>query len=401
LSDHTFLLVDDSDIDGRILEAILKSAGYSRFRHAKSAEEALSILEGQVAEDGGKRRDETGTLVDIVLTDLSMPDMNGIELCRRIRGSPNHAGMPVIMMTASENVKDIEEAFRAGVMDYITKPYSRGVVLSRIKATLRLYEEMGKREDRERELAAYNKNLTDDLGIARHLQRQLLQAPVATGQISINGFYLPVAFLGGDLYYWQRISEDEFCIILLDVMGHGTATSLICMYIRANLPELVLRSTGAADLARGLNKIVIELNRNLAQDEYYCAAFFMTVNTRERTLEYVNAGQPSSAFIGQDGKTRWLDKGCLPLGVFGEMTVLPEKIGYVGKSSIFLYTDGLFELFKKNTISIEYLLNYTKVYGKSTESGFVVVEKLFSLIEQLPREDDVSLVYVELYPGGG
>jgi phosphoserine phosphatase RsbU/P len=139
------LIVDDNE-DGRdIAEATLLSAGYSDLYTAASAWEALKIL------DIGRTTDVPPN-VDLILLDIVMPEMDGIEACARIRNDARHVDVPIIMVTSLDDMDSLGNAFVAGATDYVTKPINRVELSARVRAALKLKAEFDRRKAREVEL---------------------------------------------------------------------------------------------------------------------------------------------------------------------------------------------------------------------------------------------------------
>jgi PleD family two-component response regulator len=142
------LVVDDSEDARDITEAALLSAGYRDVRTASSAWEAFKLL------DLGRTSDFVSG-ADIVLLDVMMPEIDGIEACARIRSDPNYADTPIIMVTSMGDMDNLSNAFVAGATDYITKPVNRVELVARVRSALRLKAELERRLTRERELLAF------------------------------------------------------------------------------------------------------------------------------------------------------------------------------------------------------------------------------------------------------
>ena len=143
------LIVDDSE-DGRdVAEAMLLDAGYENIRTAGSAEEAYRFL------SIGAAGSEEPALVDLVLLDIVMPKIDGIEACASIRNDPRHCDVPIIMVTALGDMDSLANAFVAGATDYITKPLNRVELLARVRSALKLKSELDRRQARERELTRF------------------------------------------------------------------------------------------------------------------------------------------------------------------------------------------------------------------------------------------------------
>jgi PleD family two-component response regulator len=142
------LVIDDSEDSRDLTEGALLSAGYSNILTAGSGWEALKIL------DVGRSTDEKPT-VDVALLDIVMPEMDGVEACARIRNDPRYADLPIIMVTALDDMNSLANAFVAGATDYVTKPVNRVELVARVRAALRLKQELDRRLAREQELLSF------------------------------------------------------------------------------------------------------------------------------------------------------------------------------------------------------------------------------------------------------
>lgn len=143
------LVVDDDENSRDITEAALLSAGYREVRTADSAAAAFKHLKlGTVGEDAGSD-------IDVVLLDIVMPQIDGIEACAMIRNDPRHADVPIIMVTSLDDMDSLANAFVAGATDYVTKPVNRIELVARVRAALKLKSELQRRKARERELLEF------------------------------------------------------------------------------------------------------------------------------------------------------------------------------------------------------------------------------------------------------
>jgi two-component system, OmpR family, KDP operon response regulator KdpE len=121
VSDETILVVDDEPQIRRVMRSTLSAHGYV-ITEAKTGEEALELL----------RKERP----DLVLLDVNMPGMGGIETCREIRRSSD---APIIMLTVRNAERDKVQALDAGADDYVVKPFGIEELLARIRAALRRY----------------------------------------------------------------------------------------------------------------------------------------------------------------------------------------------------------------------------------------------------------------------
>ncbi|MBW2651392.1 MAG: response regulator, partial [Deltaproteobacteria bacterium] len=142
------LIVDDSADARLLLESFLKKAGYEDITLAESADEALKYLDTDGAEE-----------IDLILMDILMPGMDGVEACRIIKEDNRFLDIPIVMVTAKTEGIDLKSAFDAGAVDYVTKPIKKIEFLTRIRSVLKLKHETDKRKARERELLEMTQKL--------------------------------------------------------------------------------------------------------------------------------------------------------------------------------------------------------------------------------------------------
>lgn len=157
------VVVDDSPDSVALIVSILKSAGHTDVATAGSAREAFDLLEAP------KSGPPTVT-ADLILLDIQMPDMLGIDVCRWVKTMEHLVDVPIIMVTASTETESLVEAFDAGAVDYITKPVKKTELLARVRSALNLKHQMDARKAREAELASSNQALRDALQEIRTLR---------------------------------------------------------------------------------------------------------------------------------------------------------------------------------------------------------------------------------------
>lgn len=119
------LIVDDEKYNLLCLKTHFRREGY----------EVVTAQSGSAALEAVQRHD-----FDMLLLDINMPDMSGIEVTRKLKADPQYAHLPIILVTANTDLQNKIEGLQAGAIDYITKPYAFEEMLQRIKTHLALIE---------------------------------------------------------------------------------------------------------------------------------------------------------------------------------------------------------------------------------------------------------------------
>ncbi|TDU69318.1 signal transduction histidine kinase [Prosthecobacter fusiformis] len=126
LSDHqpTIMVVDDQPQNVKLVRELLTIAMRYKVIEAHSGEQALALL--------------AKTIPDLVLLDVMMPELDGVETCKRIKENPVLADIPIIFLSAADDKNLIVQALESGGVDYVTKPFSRAELLTRVRTHLAL-----------------------------------------------------------------------------------------------------------------------------------------------------------------------------------------------------------------------------------------------------------------------
>ncbi|WP_409340692.1 PP2C family protein-serine/threonine phosphatase [Paenibacillus sp. MBLB4367] len=322
------VIVDDNATNLIVIEKILLKAGYDKLVLLSSARELYHFLD----------MDSSSTAevpVDLILMDMMMPEIDGVEACRTILGQERFRDLPIIFVTAMGDSLKLAEALDAGALDYVMKPINKVELLARIRSTLRLKHEKDWHKERD-------KRIQYELDLAKQVQRSMLSSPVQDERAYISAVYEPSSELAGDLYAWYPIGPNRYGIILLDMMGHGISSSLACMYIYSALKDTITGMGDPIAVMQELNRRMNQLYKPDSLINYYFTAIYFVLDTEKRTIEYVNAGHPAGiAYV--DGEVRLLTEGCCALGFFEHIDMAKGVIPYSEEARILLYTDGLSE----------------------------------------------------------
>lgn len=381
------LIVDDNHTNIIIVREILKKEKFYNIAVASSASEMFKVLG---LNQPPKRRESTGE-IDLILLDMMMPEMDGIEACRVLQQHPQLKEIPVIMVTAVGDSKKLAEALDAGAVDFVTKPINKVELMARIRSALRLKKEKDWHKERDQ-------HLRDELKLAAKVQSAVLSPPIHDEHFKIDAFYNPSDELAGDLYSWYPLGDGRYGVILLDIMGHGISSSLFCMFIASVLKDTLTTYVEPEKVIHELNRRFNSLHIEDQLIQYYFTAIYLVVDTKFKKIDYVNAGHPPGLLFMQNGDVIRLDTVCSPVGLFDTIDATTTSVSYEGSGHIVLYTDGLMELLAdEQDQQIEAL---TLLAKNDHHLNTVEMKTLLSQLEpRSSREDDQCLVWISFDEG--
>lgn len=354
------VVVDDEVDTLKLLKVLLESDGYG-VRAFTSGSTALRSISANTP--------------DLVLLDIRMPRMSGFEVCEELKADPASRSVPVIFLSAATDVEDKIKAFRAGGVDYVTKPFEREEVLSRVATHVSLFraraeinrmtEALQGRQQSPRldqcggPLCSRDPAVDDDFADLRvkaaHLAGELESAARYVGStlpgdldgpVQVRSSYVPSREIGGDSYYYQWIDDDHLIVYLIDVSGHGIESAMVSMTVHN-----VLRSgTIEREILLDPAAMLASLNRLFPMEEHdgnYFTAWYGVYRASDRTLSYSSAGHPpAKAFVrhGTAVRTTDLATDTVPVGVFPDTTFRTETFAVPATTDVLIYSDGAFEM---------------------------------------------------------
>jgi sigma-B regulation protein RsbU (phosphoserine phosphatase) len=316
------LLVDDGPENRLLLRAILDGAGY-RVLLAEDGAAGLAMLERE--------------RVDLMVLDYMMPGMDGAEVARRVRLDPRRGGLPIIMLTASQEEPHIEAAFAAGANDYLTKPVDRRILVARV-ASMILAAQDHRRAQEAAEFEGERKSLLTEIEEAAGIQQaRLPRLPVTSEGWAMAGALVPCRHIGGDLLDVMVDGAGGQVLALIDVSGHGLGAALVAAAVSAQLRELVGRHE--------LVETIFQLNNQLCREsdgKYACVGVLSL--ERHRSV-VVNAGLPPICLIREGVCTaRFVGSG-IPPGLVRDTPYESQTFEVRPGDRLVLMSDGLTEPF--------------------------------------------------------
>ncbi|WP_170885625.1 SpoIIE family protein phosphatase [Bacillus alkalicellulosilyticus] len=179
-----------------------------------------------------------------------------------------------------------------------------------------------------------------ELHLAQKLQLNVLPKPISNTSIEIDGVYIPCDELSGDMYYWQKLINERYAVVIFDVMGHGVSSSLIGMTICSMFRELITMKEDPVEIFTYLNEHIYDLFQSSNQPTTYVTGVLVIIDCQNNSIEYVNAGHVSPVLFSKS-LSEPLPSLNLPLGLSNRATYEKKEMSYNKHSRLVLYTDGL------------------------------------------------------------
>jgi two-component system sensor histidine kinase ChiS len=370
------LVVDDDLVNLQVLENQLSVRNYTVVKSPSGAD-ALDKI-------------NTGLIPDLVLLDVMMPKMSGLEVARIIRERYSIFDLPIMMLTAKSRITDMSAGLEAGANDYLSKPFDKNELLARVKTLIRL-----------KEAVEENKKLTtikQEMELARtiHVSTLPKKIPNLPG-IGITVKYLPMQIIGGDFYDFHEIDENRIGVFIADISGHGVPAAIIASMVK--IAFYMLRN-----LAPDANLLLNEMNRILTGylENQFVTAGYALIDKEKMKLSYARCGhEPLMLFRRKDNTLHELIPVGRLIGYSCEGNCETSEVDIEPGDRIILYTDGITgvynkdrEIFSSNFLKNTIMRSRELSASDMTESLTGILRRWRGLDEEF--EDDVTIVVVDI-----
>lgn len=323
------LVVDDNDDNRYTLTLYLDLEGYTNVEAAHDGEEAIARL--------------AAAGFDLVLLDVMMPKLNGYEVLAWIKDQARLRDVPVIMISALNEMNSVIRCIELGAVDYLLKPFNPVMLKARIGATLE------KKRLRD-EVAAHVARLEAELNAARRLQMAMVPhsfpAPTAEFPIDLCASMEPAREVGGDLYDFFVTQDGKLWFLVGDVSGKGMPAALFMARAKSliRIATDLMRSANGA--SAGPADILARVNRELCQDNsdmMFVTMFFGMLTPGSGEVEFCNAGHNAPYRLnGKAVETIEGAKGII-LGIRPDAVYASARLLLAPGEGIYVFTDGVTE----------------------------------------------------------
>jgi sigma-B regulation protein RsbU (phosphoserine phosphatase) len=374
----TILLVDDAPANIQIANSILKD-----------------IYKIRIATNGAKALELANVTPppDLILLDVMMPEMDGYEVCTRLKSESLTRDIPVIFLTGQTEIEDETRGFEVGAVDYIHKPFSPAVMKARVQTHLVL---RGIREQLAQQLHTIQK----ELETARQIQLSILPAelPKIEG-LDIAARYIPMTSVAGDFYDFIVVDEKRLGILVADVSGHGMPAALIASMLKIALAAQVSQAADPAQVLSGLNQALCGKFQH-----HYVTAAYLFIDMAKGILTYSAAGHPPMLLWGASSAgVRDVEENGLFLGKFPWATYSSVELPFSPGDWFLLYSDGIPETANHSEVEFgtERFREFLATQQSTSANQFAdcLLEELSRWADRGPgeeAEDDVTLVAIQV-----
>ena len=383
------LIVDDTPANLLVLAQMLKERGYK----------ARPVPSGPLALDAARREPP-----DLILLDISMPEMDGYEVCRRLKNDPALRDIPVIFISALTETPDKVKGFQAGGVDYVTKPFQFEEVRARVETHLTLRKCQREIEEQNRKLTtlleevrAGHETIAAQLARASAYVLSLIPPPILSGPVRTDWRMVPCTQLGGDALGYDRLDATHLAVYLLDVSSHGVGPALLSVSV---LNRLRARSLPGADFHHP-DQVLAALNAAFPMEEHdgmYFTIWYGVIDTETGALRYAAGGHPPALLVGPDGTTALLDAPGPSMGWFPEADCPVRSVRMERSARLYLFSDGCYEVTKPDgSVQSDLKLpeSFLAAASSATSEMDLLRERLLAIRGQPTLGDDFSILRVD------
>ena len=280
----------------------------------------------------------------VILQDLIMPGVDGLEMVRAFRANPATATTPLIVLSSKEEPITKADAFAAGANDYMVKLPDKLEVVARIRYHSAAYISRLQLAAAFTVLEAQQRVIAQELAEAANYVRSLLPTPMLNGsEVPAAWRFITSSSLGGDSFGYHWLSPHQLAIYLLDVCGHGVGSALLSVSAINIIRNRTLPDTDFAIPSQ----VLAGLNRAFPMEEQggkYFTMFYAIYNTLTRQIVHASGGHPPAISIAPDGSATYLNSTGMMIGAFHFATFSDRTTTLAPGSKLFVFSDGCYEV---------------------------------------------------------
>lgn len=374
---ESILIVDDTQANLRLLSQLLTGRGY-QVRAVTNGARALASVEAETP--------------DLILLDIRMPEMDGYQVCQRLKEMPQGRDIPILFISALDEVEEKMKAFASGGLDYITKPFQLEEVVARVETHLSLRR-------LQRTLQEANQRMQRELVLAGQVQASMMRSrlPRLPGwELAVR--LIPAKLTCGDFYDVLYLPDGKVAILIADVVDKGVGAALYMSM------SCTLLRTYALEHPENPGQVFLAVNRRILEDiqtDQFVTVFLGVLDVQAGELTYSNAGHNPPALLRTDEQrtVELLARTGPALGVLEDWTWDQRSIHLAPGDVLVFYTDGITdaESETRDFYGLERLLQSAQKNADRPADALqeAVFNDLQAFTREAPQMDDIALMILK------
>jgi serine phosphatase RsbU (regulator of sigma subunit) len=376
------LIVDDEPLNVSLLEQELDDIGYHTSA-ASSGPQALKLIEANAP--------------DLVLLDIMMPGMDGFEVLSRIKAHDTWRHIPVVIISAIDDMPSIIRGIKLGAEDYLSKPFDPVLLQARLSSSL----ERKRLRDAEQ---AYLKGMERELQIGRQIQLDFLPDALPTpAGWDIAAYFQAAREVAGDFYdVFALESQHRVGIMVGDVCDKGVGAALYMALFRSLL-RAASSQIAADESDEALLRHAIETTNNYIavvheQATMFTTLFYGVLDPATGRLTYVNAGQEPALVVAGRAIKASLNATAPAIGLFTDPVFATGWYDLEPGDTLLIYSDGVPDAMNEagDPLGVAVISSIAAGRASGTAQAMVdrVAEALFQHIGTADQFDDITLMAI-------
>jgi len=375
---NIILAVDDDPINLNVLVNQLTLEGYDIIT-AESGDQALKYL-------------HENTEFDLVILDIMMPKVSGYDVLKEIRKIYAPYDLPVILLSAKNQVNDIVTGLSYGASDYLSKPFDKNELIARVSTLITLKHAV---KESKKLL-----QMQEELALAKKIQRSLfpVENPIFNN-FTIASRCEPVESIGGDFYDFILHDETHLGVVLVDVAGHGIPGALIASMVKVVISIFCETVPEPSEFLSKMNSVLFDKMESL-----FLTASYMIIDSKKMKLHYARAGHEPLIIINKEQKAieRYTPRG-RACGWIQDLKISSKIIDLKKGDRLVLYSDGIIEFHKPDNSMLgaknfdEFLVDNIALSPQELINAlFVQLEEWNTLKTNHHHDDDITLIVIDV-----
>ncbi len=330
--------------------------------------------------------------ISLILSDINMPEMDGLTLLEKV-GQRNNPVIKSVIISAYGDMENIRTAMNRGAFDFLTKPIDFTDLDLTMQKTMRQLEVIRQALKARDELVAVQR----DLSTANRIQQSLLPKTFPPfphrPEIDIYAEMLTAKEVGGDFYDFYLIDEDRLAFAVGDVSGKGIPAAIYMAVSRTLLKAIAHQVVNPGEVLRKLNTLLIPESDSAT----FVTVFYGVLNVHTGEVQFSNGGHNLPYHVRPTGEIEQLPMtDGMFLGKFPHTDFETKRLHLASGDSLFVYTDGVSEAMdpEMNLYQEGRLEMYLKSAGGKAVQDVVrgSIADLKKHTRDAPQSDDITVL---------